>query len=404
VTLPTLEEAGPDADPEKCAAVVNGDNIDKMTQLDWDRALSCGEHVFARTQPEQKKQLVNRLKERGQIVAMTGDGVNDSPALKAANVGVAVGSGTAVAKEAAQIIIQDDDFNSIVVGVREGRQIFDNLKKAVTYVVTHLFPETLPYVFNFAIGIPLAMETIVIILIDLGTDMLPGISLAYEESEDRIMQIPPRTADEHMVQPKMFMQGYFWTGAQISFFAYWSFYYVFYQYGISFNDTVGADNEYRLKINDMSDSYVTFYRKLCNKNTHWLSGAPGRECSTNAGFDAWMDHFSSIVSQAQAAYFLCFNVMQFANLLNRRNQTQSIFSTAQKINFVMIGAICCSTSFMVIVSYVPTLNNAFFLDQASSEAVCSGFWGVVVIIGLEEFRKAIIRRYPTGFVARWTIY
>jgi len=404
VTLPTLEEAGPDAKPEECAAVVNGDTLDSYSAEDWDRVLSCPEHVFARTQPEQKKTLVMQLHERGQIVAMTGDGVNDAPALKQANVGVAVGSGTAVAKEAAQIIIQDDDFNSIVIGVREGRQIFDNLKKAVTYVVTHLCPETLPYVFNFAVGVPLAMETIIIILIDLGADMLPGISLAYEECEDRIMEIPPRSADEHLVQPRMLMQGYVFTGFLQTFFCYWAFYQTFYGFGFTFNQLIGADSQYRLHQADMDSSYIDFYTTLCKSNAQWLQSSPTNECVTTAGFDNFMDHFNSVVSQAQGAYFINLVVMQFANLINRRNQSQSVFSMQQKLNVMFFVAIVVSTIYIVILVYVPGLNKALYLDGANSGYVCSGFWGIVVIIAFEELRKAIVRKYPDGFVARWTLY
>jgi len=399
ITLPTLEEAGENAVPDKCAAMVTGENMLHFNQEDWDRVLSCREHVFARTQPEQKQQLVWRLNERGHIVAMTGDGVNDAPALKAANVGVAVGSGTTVAKEAAQIVITDDDFNSIVVGVREGRQIFDNLKKAVTYIITHLCPETIPYVLNFAAGIPLALETIVIILIDLGTDMLPGIALAYEVAEDRVMEIPPRSADDHLIAPRMIVLGYLYMGLLETFFAYWGFYFTFYHYGFTFQSTVGADVGYRDHWRDLDDKHQAQYRGMCQNNMKYQ-----HPCVTDDDMESFMVHMNKVVSSAQAAYFITLACMQFANAMCRRNQTMSIFSPHQHINWMMIWAIALSTAFMVIMVYVPGLDTAFYLEPVRSELACSALWGIIVIIGLEELRKFFVRLNPDGIVARYTIY
>jgi sodium/potassium-transporting ATPase subunit alpha len=150
---------------------------------------------IARTSPTQKLIIVEHCQKRGHIVAVTGDGVNDSPALKKANIGIAMGiMGSAVSKEAADMILVDDNFASIVNGVEEGRLVFDNLKKSIAYTLTSNIPEIAPFLCYITIRTPNPLTTILILAIDLGTDMIPAISMAYEEAEADIMQRNPRNA------------------------------------------------------------------------------------------------------------------------------------------------------------------------------------------------------------------
>ena len=149
--------------------------------------------VFARTSPQQKLLIVTAVQARGGIVAVTGDGVNDSPALKKADIGVAMGiTGTEVAKEAADMILLDDNFASIVNGVEEGRIIFDNLKKSIAYTLSSNIPEIAPFLLYVVANIPLPLTTVMILLVDLGTDLAPAISMAYEGKEADIMERAPR--------------------------------------------------------------------------------------------------------------------------------------------------------------------------------------------------------------------
>uniref|UniRef100_A0A915LA78 Cation-transporting P-type ATPase C-terminal domain-containing protein n=1 Tax=Romanomermis culicivorax TaxID=13658 RepID=A0A915LA78_ROMCU len=151
------------------------------------------EIVFARTSPQQKLIIVESFQKMGEIVAATGDGVNDAPALRKADIGVAMGiTGSDVSKEAADMILLDDNFASIVCGVEEGRIIFDNLKKSIAYTLTSNIPEILPFLLFVIIGIPLALSTVTILCIDLGTDLMPAIALAYERAESDIMRRQPR--------------------------------------------------------------------------------------------------------------------------------------------------------------------------------------------------------------------
>ena len=151
------------------AIVVHGEQIDSMTDADWDRVLSKDEIIFARTSPRHKLEIVKRNQARGHIVGVTGDGVNDSPALKKADLGIAMNlSGTDVSREAAAMILLDDNFSSIVSGIEEGRLIFVNLKKSIQYTLTHIMPEVLAFLLYIVVPLPLPLSAVLILFVDLG--------------------------------------------------------------------------------------------------------------------------------------------------------------------------------------------------------------------------------------------
>merc|ERR1712184_164362 len=184
-----------DVNPREAkAAVVHGGEIKDMSEKQIDEILMYHtEIVFARTSPQQKLVIVEGCQRMGAIVAVTGDGVNDSPALKKADIGVAMGiAGSDVSKQAADMILLDDNFASIVTGVEEGRLIFDNLKKSIAYTLTSNIPEISPFLLFILADVPLPLGTVTILCIDLGTDMVPAISMAYEFAESDIMKRQPR--------------------------------------------------------------------------------------------------------------------------------------------------------------------------------------------------------------------
>ena len=164
--------------------VVTGTELDAMTERQLDTLLSSGtEVVFARSSPEAKLRIADALRAAGQVVAMTGDGVNDAPALRRADIGIAmVRSGTDVAREAATMILTDDNFATIAAAVESGRQVYDNVRKFICYIFTHAVPEVLPFlIFALSGGaVPLPLTVMQILAIDLGTDILPALALSRE--------------------------------------------------------------------------------------------------------------------------------------------------------------------------------------------------------------------------------
>ncbi|KAF9557188.1 aminophospholipid-transporting P-type ATPase [Agrocybe pediades] len=180
---------------EVSAVVVHGDDIDGLQGWQWDQIFSKDEIVFARTSPKHKLEIVKRAQALGHIVGVTGDGVNDSPALKKADLGIAMNiSGSDVSKEAANMILLDDNFASTVKGVAEGRQIFVNLKRSIQYTLTHSTPEVIPQLLYVVVPIPLPLSAILILVIDLGFELCVALSFAWDKPEtaDGLMRMKPR--------------------------------------------------------------------------------------------------------------------------------------------------------------------------------------------------------------------
>ena len=194
--------------------IVNGTEVDGLSDTELQKVLDQ-EVVFARAAPDHKMRVVAALQARGEVVAVTGDGVNDAPALKKADIGVAMGvAGTDVAREAADIILLDDNFASIVAAIEEGRAVYDNIKKFTTYILTSNTPEAVPFVvFAFSGGrIPIALDVMHILAIDLGTDLAPALALGAEKPEPGIMERPPRPLDAHLIDRPLLTRAYLWLG------------------------------------------------------------------------------------------------------------------------------------------------------------------------------------------------
>lgn len=197
--------------------VVAADELDAMSEAELDEVLrEDREIVFARSSPETKLRIADALRADGQVVAMTGDGVNDAPALRRADIGIAMGrSGTDVAREAATVVLTDDNFATIVSAVQAGRQVYDNVRKFVVYIFAHAVPEVVPFlVFALSGGaIPLPLTVLQILMIDLGTETVPALALGRERAEPGLMSRPPRPRDEGIVRPHMLLRAWAILGA-----------------------------------------------------------------------------------------------------------------------------------------------------------------------------------------------
>ena len=187
--------------------IITGAELDRMPESDLDDLLNSGEElIFARSSPEAKLRIADALRDLGQVVAMTGDGVNDAPALRRADIGVAMGkSGTDVAREAATMVLTDDNFASIASAVQEGRRVYDNVRKFIIYIFAHATPEVVPFLIYAASGanIPLPLTVMQILAIDLGTETLPALALGREPEEPGTMNRPPRQRGQNVIDGPM---------------------------------------------------------------------------------------------------------------------------------------------------------------------------------------------------------
>jgi magnesium-transporting ATPase (P-type) len=197
------------------ARVVTGDSLGHLSDAQLRQLLKYRTGlVFARMSPEHKLRLVQVYKSLGYIVAVTGDGVNDAPALRAGNIGIAMGmNGTDVAREAADIVLTDDNFATIVNAIEEGRSVYQNIRKFMTYILASNIPEIVPFLAMVLFKIPPALTILQILAIDLGTDLLPALALGAEPPEPGIMNHPPRSPQQKLLNRSLLLRAYGFLGA-----------------------------------------------------------------------------------------------------------------------------------------------------------------------------------------------
>merc|ERR1712021_187869 len=371
-----------DVNPREArAAVVHGGELKDLGEKQIDEILMYHtEIVFARTSPQQKLIIVEGCQRMGAIVAVTGDGVNDSPALKKADIGVAMGiAGSDVSKQAADMILLDDNFASIVVGVEEGRLIFDNLKKSIAYTLTSNIPEISPFLLFICLSVPLPLGTVTILCIDLGTDMVPAISMAYERAESDIMKRPPRNPfTDKLVNERLISMAYGQIGmiqASAGFFVYFV---IMAENGFWPTRLFGLRKEWdSIAVNDLEDSYGQEWTYKNRKSLEYT-------CHT--------------------AFFVAIVVVQWADLIICKTRKNSVFQQGMKNHFMNFG-LFFETALACLLSYTPGM------DKGLRMYPLKFWWWIpalpfsVLIFCYDETRKYLLRRLPAGnWVERETYY
>ncbi|KAJ1911429.1 hypothetical protein H4219_005946 [Mycoemilia scoparia] len=353
------------------ALVLTGEQLGGLDDGDWDLINTYDEIVFARTTPEQKLRIVNEFRKRDGIVAVTGDGSNDAPALKAAHIGVAMGAGSEVAKEAAAMILLDNNFSSILVAIKNGRLVFDNLKKVLAYLLpAGSFSELMPMLFNMLFGVPLPLSPFLMIVICMLTDVWVSISLMFEAAESDIMTRRPRNPKkDRLVNWRFFLQVYGFIGVFQCLFAHIIYFTYMHKYG-------------GFSIHQLFFAY--------NK---WTAGFGGKT----------QEELNDLLSTAETSYFVALVIMQWFNAFACRTRRLSLFQQnplwGPSKNLLIFGAIIVALGVALISSMIPAINGVFF-----TKAIPVEFWfipmgfGAAVLL-LDEIRKFFVRRYPKGIIA-----
>lgn len=331
--------------------VVIGGQLQDMSEEALSKLLDSRELVFARSSPAQKLRIVQALQKKGEIVTVTGDGVNDAPALKNADMGVAMGlSGTEVAKEAADMVLMDDNFATIVHAIEEGRTIFSNIKKFIAYILTSNVPEILPFIAFVVIGAPLALTVVLILTIDLGTDLIPALGLGKEPPEQDVMKQPPRKRDERLLSWTLLGMSYGIIGMLQAAAGFFAFFVVLHQGG-------------------------------------WIWGAELPESGL-------------LYRTAVTSFFAAVVICQVADVLICRTRRQSILSAGIFANKLIWIGIAVELALVAAISHVPFLQPFFGTAPIGWFELSLGLPFALAILLGDEFRRWLIRR-DNRFVQRW---
>ncbi len=326
--------------------IVTGTELRGMNHKDIMNALLKDEIAFARVTPADKMTIVSALKDLGEVVAVTGDGVNDAPALKKADIGIAMGlSGTDVAKEAADIILLDDNFATIVRAIEEGRAVFENIKKFTTYILSSNIPEIIPYIAYVILGIPLPLTVVQILAVDLGTDMLPALALGTEPPEPGLLKRPPRSVKERLLSLPLLARAYLFLGPI-----------------------------------EAIASMAGFFWFLSINGWHWGDALSSKD---------------PLYWQATTVCLTGIIVTQVANVFVCRSGILSVFSMSLWVNRFMLAGISVEIVIILLIVYTSPGNIMF-----ATSPIPLSMWLFLIpfaflLLGLEEVRKLFVRNMMT---------
>ncbi|HET7857215.1 MAG TPA: cation-transporting P-type ATPase [Gaiellaceae bacterium] len=330
-------------------SVVTGAEVERMSERDLDRLLRSGDElVFARSSPETKLRIADALRDHGEVVAMTGDGVNDAPALRRADIGVAMGrSGTDVAREASTMVLTDDNFATIVTAIKEGRRVYDNVRKFIFYIFVHATPEVVPFlVFALSGGlVPLPLTVVQILAIDLGTETLPALALGREPAEPGAMQRAPRSRTEGVIRGPMLIRAWLFLGSISAVLAMGGFFFVMLRAGWSPGDSVSAGSP-------LHDAYL----------------------------------------QATTMTFAAIVVCQLGTALAARTERASLRTVGLFTNPLLLWGFAFELAFAAALVYLPPLQEVFGTGPLGAEELLLLAPFPVIVWGADELRRWWVRR------------
>ena len=343
--------------------IVTGIDLDAMDDGALTAALE-GEVIFARVAPQHKLRVVNALQVLGQVVAVTGDGANDAPALKKSDIGVAMGiTGTDVAKEAADMILTDDNFASIISAIEEGRAVYANIKKFVTYIFSHNMTEAWPFIFQIMFNVPLALTVMQVLAIDLGTDLVPALALGTEAPEPGVMNRPPRSPKDRLIDTPLLLRAMIWLGSLQTVLCFSGFFFLYWTSG------------YRDFLHLPRPDLLPYAERLLSRDGH-------------------------VYVLATAIFLAGVVTSQIGNAFACRTERMSVFKVGFFSNrFLLIGFLVELTLVCILI-YVSPFQKIFELGPLPVK-----YWALLFIYPLamfvaEEGRKAFMRRQEKRMALR----
>jgi sodium/potassium-transporting ATPase subunit alpha len=369
--------------------VLTGAEVSKLDEPSLERILAEGEPIFARVSPEHKLRIVSMLKSIGEVVAVTGDGVNDAPALKKADIGIAMGiRGNEVAKEAADMILADDNFGTIVAAIEEGRAVFDNIKKFMAYVFNSNPQEMYPYIVWMLIpGAPLAMTVMGVLAVDVGTDLMPAMGLGAEPPEPGIMERPPRKREEKLLSLGLVVRSYFVHGSILALSCFATYFYMgwwlgAFEEGVSMKSMPASPSGLALK--GASTEYLQtltayFFPTVAVQIANVLCKRSWKSSLFSADFlhpDRRREILSRLRGRSERA----------ADFLGRHPLWLNFLS-----NPVILAGILFELLFCYFLFYTP-LSRLYFFAPVPWHVYLFAFHGTVLLLVFEEIKKYHRRR------------
>ncbi|CAF1297538.1 unnamed protein product [Adineta steineri] len=354
------------------ALVMTGSQIGYMDDFMWNWVLSHQELVFARTSPEQKLQIIMEFQRRGETVASIGDGTNDAPSLKYADVGIAMQSGTNVSKEASDMILLDNNFSSIISAIETGRLLADNLKKVVIYLLpAGSWSEFWPITFNMWFGIPLSLSAFLATILCVLNDLIISLALASEKPETEIMFRPPSNRkNDHLLNMKLLVHAYLFIGNLECFSAFFCFCYYWIDNGISFY------------------SFMFTYEYFGNN----LPRAYNPE------------EINQMINVSQSVYYCSLCIFQIFNYFSTRTRYASIFQHSpfwgQNRNWFALVAIMVSISVVLIFTQVTWFSEIFSTAPVPAKYVMPTIGFGIGWLAIDELRKLCVRKFPHSIIAK----